>query len=177
MNRIRTNICALCVTTFVFAFAMFLAPKAQAEHELTAGFGNFSGGAPGAAIDVGSGSSLIQLTGGFFTELSDLVQLGGEFGLTVVTGGGSTVLTLLPGARFNFGKSNDIKEQFYIEPLVGITHVSSGADSTNFTFQIGVGKRWEIFDSVSLSPSLGIYKVGSSSVRFFLKPVEFSIFF
>lgn len=169
------------VATFLlFAFVSFLSlnpNQARASHELTAGFGSLVGGMANSGLDIGSGSTVFTLSGGFFTELTDLVQLGGKLGLTVVTGGGATIFTMLPGARFNFGASNNIEDQFFVEPLLGITHVSSGAGSTNFTFQVGVGKRFEIIDSVSLAPNLGIYKIGSASVRFFLKPVEFSIFF
>ncbi len=177
-NSTRRPFFLLAMLAIVFISAPTGEARADDDNELVAGFGPFTLGNSGAGLDAGSGSTIINIAGGYFVKMNDFLQIGGKLGVFhQSSGGGITIIQVIPGVRFYFGASNDLEEQFFVEPLVGITHTNAGTGSTDFTFQLGVGKRFDVFNSVSLSPSVGIYKVGAASVRFFLKPVEFSIFF
>lgn len=104
------------------------------------------------------------------------------------TGGTNSIsagsFLLLGGVNYSF-LGDTIKNSFFVEVQFGANRLSNGvtAASTNFAWAAGVGKRFQLTESITWNPQFEVTGIGSSTIGYsnamyysFI-PVQFGLFF
>ena len=96
------------------------------------------------------------------------------------TGSGVTAVVPVAGVKYNFG---DVpQDAFFLRAQAGVVNASSGLyDGTNFTYIVGVGKRFALSSWVSYAPQVffnGIVLGPNYHVKnVVIQPLSFALFF
>lgn len=119
---------------------------------------------------LGSYSYLLQ------SELQLLVEAG--IGSSNYGTEKKTLLTLMGGATYNFDSRLD--ESFFVQGAIGL-HPAFDKDDlkydSQFSFFVGAGKRFSIWNNVTLKPLIRISKFGEMDAEFLIQPLNVSIIF
>ena len=115
-----------------------------------------------------------------------MLPLGGSIAYRFQVGNetSDTAFQLMVGPTFNFGtKSLSLGDAFFISPQIGITtgQTKFGEvvvnSNTQATLGLHVGKRFQIGESISYAPSIGVVKQWSFGPSFVVQPIALSLFF
>lgn len=131
-------------------------------------------------------SKQVSLFGEARYRVSRMLQLGGSIAYRFQVGNetSDTAFQLMMGPTFNFGaKSMSLGDAFFVSPQVGVTtgqtkfgQVVVNAN-TQATVGLHVGKRFQIGESISYAPSVGMVKQWSFGPSFVVQPIALSVFF
>jgi len=131
------------------------------------------------ALSLVSGTTSLVVTGAYNYLVSPGIQIGLRPTFSYLEAGNTSITTiiLLGGVTLNFPFYANLQRAFFIFGGAGFSHTSVIISSTDFTFQINVGKRWEIVEHFTFRPTVGFSKTGSANVVFNIVPLAFSVIF
>jgi len=160
---------------------LFSAGQAQAEvaaadgvtgeymHEITGG--------ASSTLALQSGNTAFGLQAGYSYLVADGIQLtvDNAFSYLSVSSASTYTWRVLVGPTFNFPMTSDFTNAIFVNAGIGMSLADTGsASTTNFTFGINVGKRFNLWDRVAYRPYVGVLKVAGSTSNVNLVPLAFS---
>lgn len=132
----------------------------------------------GAAINTGSGSSEVNISGMYAYLIQENLQLGTQISVgTSSTPKGSTSNTDIYGIGiYNFNPELYNSYFGFLGVGVGTVFTKEGSES-KFGSRLGAGKRFPIISKVQYVPMAWVEKVGAFDPTISLMPINFSLIF
>jgi len=111
-------------------------------------------------------------------HLSQSLAIYGKPSLALITGTGTTTTIFSIYAGLDLSFADLYKDAFHFFAAPGLSMVSSGTSATNFTFEIGFGKRIQLSDSLAYDPYASFTGLTSTSFvsQISIVPMSFTIF-
>ena len=118
----------------------------------------------------------IELGANIQYRIDQQIYLGGLFDYEQVSQGDTSHSSISIHAIGTYFFQTDVLNGFYGQLGIGI-HNTDQLDAPASAFLIALGKHWQIFERITLSPHLQISKNGSNGSVFEVYPLSLSVWF